>query len=433
MGGAAAEAAAKTAPCSCVSPASCSQEMMTIVHTEYIACRHCASQCYTSHSDRDLVADDFACDDKEKELGQVGNGPPMPLLLRNIKNFLLTKRRRPQVAPSFVRIVSCDMLPPDRQSYMSFPRSFVDLHLSKCVGEATLEGPSGWLWHSTLQMHRDSMVLPSPGWAAFAKDHCLQEGDGLIFTYVGRNYFKVRIFGLKEGYVEKGNDCMPGFAAIVPHAAKACIENEHDIFKAERDQVPASNQQIFSTNCLCSGNGREEHLLGVDANGKLPNLACYNNEMNQHVDDYIVSREVIQGRLENDKHEEQEECSKITGSKIQSWFSSGICTNFLCSDNNQVTKLLPISAVHGDFKLVFPMPFVQLHMPSRNEWITLVDSSQTSWQCRWLGDAHTRERLYICGGWGPFVRAYSLKVNDVCVFELVDKETLTFNVYVFKF
>ncbi|MCO5566761.1 hypothetical protein L7F22_020441 [Adiantum nelumboides] len=439
------EAATSTA--CCVSPTSCSTQgqgmMRMMVNADYVACRQCASQCYASHHDNELTADDFTCNDKGMEEG-AGSLP----LLASIKNILLTKRRRPCTAPSFICIVSCNMLPGAVHcSCMSFPRSFVHHHLSKCVGEAKLEGPSGCLWHASLRMAGDSMVLLSPGWAAFAKDHGLQEGDGLIFTYLGQNHFKVRIFGPKEGYVEKGIDCVPSFAAILPCEANAC--KEIDIVKGQGDQVSPSDQKDYPSSLFCSSIEIVKNVPD-SVNANIPSLSSHEDEQRDRTFNKLNDcSEAIDGLHQNNEHEKQDACFKI-GSKVQ-----------LCSNNQQkedpplemplerakalhvsfaanlcnpsVTKLLSMSAVHGDFKLVLPMPFVRSHMPCKNKWITLVDLSQKAWRCRWLGDAHTRERLYICGGWAPFVRAHSLKVNDVCIFELVDKQALIFNVYVFKF
>ena len=89
-----------------------------------------------------------------------------------------------------------------------FPHSFAQHNLSKCVGEIKLEGPSGWVWPCSLEKDGDSMLLTKLGWENFSLDHNLKEGDTLLFTFVGRNLFKVRIFEREEG-IEKGRNCFP--------------------------------------------------------------------------------------------------------------------------------------------------------------------------------------------------------------------------------
>ena len=71
-------------------------------------------------------------------------------------------------------------------------------------------------------------------------------------------------------------------------------------------------------------------------------------------------------------------------------------------------------------------------MPSKNMNITLKDEDGKAWKCKWLCEARSRQNIFVSGGWAPFVRAHNLKVEDVCIFELIDVRVFEFKVHIFK-
>ncbi|GJZ06675.1 B3 DNA binding domain-containing protein [Tanacetum coccineum] len=54
-------------------------------------------------------------------------------------------------------------------------------------------GPSGNTWHANLSQQNDGLYIVD-GWAAFVRDHFLENGDSLVFKYDGNLHFTVQIF-----------------------------------------------------------------------------------------------------------------------------------------------------------------------------------------------------------------------------------------------
>lgn len=136
------------------------------------------------------------------------------------------------------------------------PQGFAESFLSRCIGQAKLEGPSGWVWYAplirgTVDNHR-MLALDSPGWDDFTNDHSLQSGDMLVLTYFSiRQLFKVRIFDAAEG-VEKSQHCLPSkphFASSPHHISQKptqgmelqIYDNKAKILDNSQNHVPISN------------------------------------------------------------------------------------------------------------------------------------------------------------------------------------------------
>ncbi|MCO5573143.1 hypothetical protein L7F22_026908 [Adiantum nelumboides] len=130
----------------------------------------------------------------------------------------------PLTAPSFLKV-----LDDPSSGWLEIPEAFFgSISLSRSMGEAKLEGPSGWVWYAPV-LHDTSnslgkVGLGSPGWDDFAHDHMLQRGDLLVLTYFSvSRLFKVQIFYALEG-TEKSQHCLPSKPHYV--SMSHCLVNQ---------------------------------------------------------------------------------------------------------------------------------------------------------------------------------------------------------------
>ena len=259
-----------------------------------------------------------------------------------------------------------------------FPHSFAQHNLSKCVGEMKLEGPSGWVWPCSLEKDGDSMLLTKPGWEKFSLDHNLKEGDTLLFTYVGRNLFKVRIFEREEG-IEKGRNCFPSSIKLLcsthddkGHATSMdCLHSRIDIknhknndkSKKLMSSISSMPHKDFASD---DDNNQEELVRSLDPNtcnidhnahGGQNSLEDLNDTTNglvstanhlsaPRVEDQIMGaferakyiHETIAHKIENPSVTKLMNISTIHKSKLVSSFSTILClSQLLCQ---QVEKNL---------------------------------------------------------------------------------------------
>ena len=249
-----------------------------------------------------------------------------------------------------------------------FPHSFAQHNLSKCVGEIKLEGPSGWVWPCSLEKDGDSMLLTKPGWEKFSLNHNLKEGDTLLFTYVGRNLFKVRIFEREEG-IEKGRNCFPSSIKLLcsthvnkGHATsmdclhgKINIKNHKNNDKSKRSTSSISsmphndfasndenNQELVRSldpntcNIDHNAHGDQSSLedLNDTTNGLVPNAndlsaPCTEDQIMGAFERAKYIHETIAQKIENPSVTKLMNISTIQKAKLVSSFSTIVCLSQL--------------------------------------------------------------------------------------------------------
>lgn len=395
---------------------------------QYVACLNCTRQCYFAHG---------------------------------IINA------RPDIHPSFVTLVTSIMLPSHPECCMKFPQDFADSVLSKCVGEAELEGSSGWVWFASLELDQTSMCLKSPGWGDFAMDNGLEVGDVVMFTYVGRNRFKIRLYNGKDGN-EKGTHYLPAKRKV--YDDQVLKEQGSGRISQELGSV-CKTQNILET----PKDGSPLHKKATRTDEKMLSFstAYYNKDYQEtyHAmqkegsrlcDSALRSHECGQCALTKDKSSGMPRCMNRYKNILRSHGGLGeskdsmpdsqvlahLCSTITDSEKIRVIeeanafqskypimrKLLDFSSLDRDHKLIFPESFVERYLPDRDTVIKFVDPLGRKWDCEWLGSSRKTDKKspYVSGGWCPFAKEHGLQENDICIFELTDSENLQFNVHIFK-
>jgi len=68
-------------------------------------------------------------------------------------------------------------------------------------------------------------------------------------------------------------------------------------------------------------------------------------------------------------------------------------------------------------------------LPNETQDATLLDATGKSWICKWLVNASGKR---LSAGWKRFALDHLLEENDVCVFEVVNRENLIMLVHIFR-
>ncbi|KAH9309572.1 hypothetical protein KI387_037483, partial [Taxus chinensis] len=125
------------------------------------------------------------------------------------------------------------VMPKDFTQKLSIPAAFVPKLGFETREYVILEGPSPQRW--AVKLWRTSTQLEfRHGWEEFVQYHAIEFGDFLVFKYVCRSYFKVRIFGrngLEKNVISSENvrkkccDTAPASRCLV-----ACYSDEEPIY-----------------------------------------------------------------------------------------------------------------------------------------------------------------------------------------------------------
>ncbi|GFQ03846.1 B3 domain-containing protein os01g0723500 [Phtheirospermum japonicum] len=78
-------------------------------------------------------------------------------------------------------------------------------------------------------------------------------------------------------------------------------------------------------------------------------------------------------------------------------------------------------------KVYIPRVFQEKHLPLSKQGIILQDSEGVSWPV--TVTISSNEFLMILGGWKAFADSHSIKKDDICIFELVEQNTMKVHIF----
>ncbi|KAJ8452042.1 hypothetical protein Cgig2_016623 [Carnegiea gigantea] len=113
----------------------------------------------------------------------------------NGNNNVTTTTRTTAAAMAYVvYVLSISLKWQEEDAYVSIPEKFAKYFKGESLsGWWSLRGPNGKQWMVQIKRIQDETVF-SEGWGSFVKDHRINPGDTLIFTYSGNSSFQVSIF-----------------------------------------------------------------------------------------------------------------------------------------------------------------------------------------------------------------------------------------------
>ncbi|XAR50758.1 hypothetical protein NMG60_11005177 [Bertholletia excelsa] len=280
----------------------------------------------------------------------------------------------PDLYPKFFKV----FLPDSSSKQLKIPLAFVK-HFNGILNlKSTLSGPGNKAWSVDLENVAGEFFFKK-GWEEFVEYNCLEFGDFLIFKYLDNSRFIVEIYGV--------NGCEKENPRIEMNPVKRC-----------------DNKNMS----CCDDKQRNDDCVLLEENqrwkpGKYEEL---------------VSKEISAKRLA-----QQSSVSTVCeGARRKDRI-------FKPARKNPCFQVVMRSAYVSHGTLNIPFNFVKAYGKIGKQRATLCQSNKS-----WPVNLNTYEPGYckLSKGWHTFVEANTLKKGDTCIFELVNKNDLKFNVSIIR-
>ncbi|XP_058725213.1 B3 domain-containing protein Os01g0723500-like [Vicia villosa] len=294
---------------------------------------------------------------------------------------------------------------------LKIPNGFVCQMEGRTGGLVSLTGPSGNTWQVRL-VEQGNYLFFHQGWSTFTEDHHLEYGDLLVFRYEGDLHFTVQVFG--KNACEK----------------EAAFHSQCNLNSFNLDNIEGLKRDA-------------EEISSLDVVGGVQKKMRRGTVENQELELTIVGREPPQCevikplRMIRDTEETYGECSAsavpfhaknsnedeaiLSGaslSKLSAHDEKKIAQSFTSSFPYFV-KIIKTFNVSGSYTLNIPYQFSMAHLPNCKIKIILHNLKGEHWTVNSVPTTRVHTSHTMCGGWMAFVRGNSIKVGDVCIFELI--------------
>lgn len=319
--------------------------------------------------------------------------------------------RRPHFILGFDPSLCCEKL--------NIPFRFIKHVEGSGLGMASILGPSGNTWYADIILLGDRLFFHD-GWAAFVKDHFLEQGDTLVFRYDGDLHFTVQVFDRslcekESAFSAASSQDLSNYGS---HEAKKRDRESSGYLDSIMEGVPKKirSSKMHSEcltknqeNCIC-GIDEEECLQEADSNSKLKNFVTVAVPSQAEVFNEISDRPITNRNTKLDMLLSASEAERV----VQSFTSS--FPNF--------TKVMKRFNISGSYTLNVPYQFAMEHLPKCKVKIVLRNLKGESWTVNSIPTTKVHTSHTFCGGWLSFVRDNTIDLGDICIFELVRKYEL---------
>ncbi|GLJ38029.1 hypothetical protein SUGI_0774240 [Cryptomeria japonica] len=272
-----------------------------------------------------------------------------------------------------------------------------------------LQGPSSQRWDVKL-CGTDTQMEFAQGWEKFVHHHRIEFGDFLVFKYIYKSCFKVRIFGRsgcekKTTFLNPQNTCHHCECPTTTNASSA----------VEISDQPMNNQMSIVMVSDKERNNRAQaisEMEGKKRRGRPPKRQqILTEKRNYRKPCYISCRRPV---TEAERKQVLEAAVSFTS--IRPFYLVIMTQSYVYSG-----FWLRVSKSCAD----------SLQLPQERTQLTLVDPNSKEWHVQYLGHL---ERAALSGGWGHFSRGNNLEEGDACIFERIDnnKKKVKLKVHIFR-
>ncbi|KAH9309574.1 hypothetical protein KI387_037485, partial [Taxus chinensis] len=288
---------------------------------------------------------------------------------------------------------------------LSIPAAFVPKLRKETSKNMVLQGPSAKQWVVKLWDVNTQLEFRQ-GWEEFVHHHAIEPGDFLIFKYVCRSYFKVRIFGK--------NGCEKNITSS---------ENSH---KRCRDTTTATQSPIASD----SDEEMSDHTTTVAGDLPKNSRQCQPSLVGkkQSTVKFAESEQTSCGKLKPYYASARPPALETEDKKA---FQDA---NSFTSDKPFCLVVMKPSHVYSGFCVNFQTSCQsRLKLPKETREVILVDPNLNQWRVRYIW-SRCKGAGSLSAGWRYLAINNNLEVGDTCVFERVDKirNSIKLKVYIFK-
>ncbi|POO02658.1 B3 DNA binding domain containing protein [Trema orientale] len=313
--------------------------------------------------------------------------------------------------------------------FQHIPVAFVKNFDGEIPGQFHLWNPTKKCWNVNVEKSNNRLYFQE-GWALFLKDNGLEFGDLLVFHYAGKSEFYVEIYGKsccqKRVVTDSSESGIPLNADRENHNEKKTAEQSE---KRDNYGMDESRAQInLDDLSLKVSNGGIEASKTTMVKVEVIDL--------ETEDSLPIKRH----RPEETKHFEGN--SQTRRGRVPSFRSHSGSDTKACEREvralEAANKYIP---KHPFFKLVMGMAYVtrgylNIPMSFYKEYMkrklkqgstVIFQHSGRSWPVKFT--VNRRPLARFSGGWHDFAKDNSIKLGDVCVFELTEKNVMKISIF----
>ncbi|KAE9466907.1 hypothetical protein C3L33_01164, partial [Rhododendron williamsianum] len=373
-----------------------------------------------------------------------------------------------KAAPHFFKIIHSSVVPHQK---LRIPMKFISQFGKNVGNHVFLKVPSGAVWKVELE-RSNGVVWMCNGWKEFAKYYSIGFGHLLVFRYDGNCNFNVLIFDTSASEIEYPLSATHGEQTNINGNGNSKIPDTEDVI-----EIDDSVETLGDTPCATYNTERVEidgrgeiEKLGIQTRQKTRQASYYRANIEKDasvkiLDDSLVRDSPVSERkrantksgMENNMQEfppdilskglklpnqkkdvkaEIETAEGAVGTSIgQRRHQSQIPAKMLSVTANMNSRVLerardfkskkPFFTVHMQPSYIFskaslgmPLNFVKKYLGDHHENVSLKISDGTIWSVRSYRRSMNAQRSLA---WSQFARDNNLKVDDICIFELMSK------------
>ncbi|KAK7339009.1 hypothetical protein VNO77_19648 [Canavalia gladiata] len=298
---------------------------------------------------------------------------------------------KPQMKPiHFFKIITTPIL---NEGKLMIPSRFVEKYGEGLPNTLFLKPPNGAEWKLNLEK-REGKIWFQKGWKEFAEHHSVAHGHLLVFRCEGTSHFQVHIFD------------MSGLEIDYPFR-KPCNDPPNN---------PPNDENL------------EYERPGQKTQKRKFNSCEMSSSKCAKVENTLILPQATLDRSDRKCQEKSRVIGKqVTALDRASSFQS--CNPFF------LVVMYP-SHLHSRYgSLCLPSMFCKthfgLHKTKRDMNLQVLHGRV--WSVRYLiSKMNTGTRFRLRSGWNKFTKDNNLKVGDVCTFELILRNNVTFQVHIFR-
>ncbi|CAN1158513.1 B3 domain-containing transcription factor VRN1 [Linum perenne] len=271
-------------------------------------------------------------------------------------------------------------LEPFSEGKLQLPEEFSEEHGAELAKEVLLKLPNGAEWQVSVVRSGRKKIWFVKGWKEFAEFYSLKPTHFMLFEFTSHNRLNVMIFDTTATEIDYSNK-----------KAKVKVESECDIAPDEAAQRPPPSSPSARAKPLKL---RRKSVMGRTASGKRGRR--FKDERRSFTHPRTANNRAI-GALAK---------ANVVFESENPFFMTVI----------QKTHLIP------GHKLNVPINFFKTHFSEERGNILLQLPNVGLWNVEYFFIEYSYEKRAVFEGksWGSFARDNSLRVGDVCAFELVE-------------
>ncbi|XP_043814102.1 B3 domain-containing transcription factor VRN1 [Manihot esculenta] len=312
--------------------------------------------------------------------------------------------------PHFFKIILDDTI---RSRKLGIPRKFVRRYGSELSSPVFLKMPSGAKWEIQLLKCDDEIWLTN-GWQEFVEYYSLAFGYFLIFEFEQNCHFNVIIMDKSASEIDypfsiiNGNNKEPDLKEELPEQK---IEETENVNPLQSRKTKENSPLPFT----------QPHKK-MKLENPTENTKSHHPTRQSEGLDFAAKRGKAKDTVRTQPLTAEEKATALHRATAN--FNSGNPYFMIALQPSYLNKLVNMS---------IPASFAREYFIKNREIATLITKDGKTWSVEFCYTVSNRKQSASLGlGWNKFSQENYLEVGDVCVFELINRSAIRFNVVIFR-